>query len=106
MSQSVDIAMRPDQTSDNAPDAVTLPALLDGQAAEDLHRRLADRLLTGLPLVIHAQYVDRIATPCVQVLVAAARTARARGLTFSLQNPSEALVDTVVQLGLQHELAV
>jgi anti-anti-sigma regulatory factor len=104
MSEANDPTHHPDQAMGDTADVIALPPMLEGQSAEDLTRRLADRLSAGLPLMIDGQLVDRIATPCVQVLIAAARTARSRRLPFSLQAPSAALTDTLVQLGLQHEL--
>ena len=77
---------------------------LDGPAVEDLLVTLRDRLLAGLPVTLTGNQVERVGTPGLQVLVAAAREARSRRLPFSLQAPSAYLADAIAGLGLQAEL--
>jgi anti-anti-sigma regulatory factor len=85
---------------------LALAPTLDGPAVEDLLVTLRDRLLAGLPLVLTGDQVERVATPGLQVLVAAAREARSRRLAFSLQAPSTYLADAIASLGLQAELPI
>ena len=84
---------------------LALPSSLDQPAAEMLCRRLQEHLLAGGPLQIDGSAVSRASATCVQVLVAAACSARTRGLGFELINPSPALAEALTQLGLQSALA-
>jgi|SRR5690348_10680053 len=87
-------------------DTLALPPMLDAQAAEDLLAQLRDRVLAGLPVVVTGATVERVATPALQVLVAAARDARARRVPFRLATPSDCLADAIASLGLQAELPI
>jgi anti-anti-sigma regulatory factor len=80
---------------------IALPSSLDLVAAQPLCRELQDRLLAGAPLLLDGGGVDRASTPCLQVLVAAGRSAAARGLRFELKDPSPALASAFADLGLQ-----
>ena len=85
---------------------LALPEILEAHGAEDLHRQMLDKLSAGLPIKIDGNLVHRIATPCLQVIIAAARSAKSRQLSFEMNSPSAALLDAFVQLGLQHDLAL
>jgi anti-anti-sigma regulatory factor len=87
-------------------DTLTLGPTLDGPAVEDLLATLRDRVLAGQPVVLDGNQVDRVATPGLQVLVAASREARARQLPFSLNAASACLADAIASLGLQAELPI
>jgi hypothetical protein len=54
-------------------DAFGLPAILDITKAQELRGHMVDRLNGGAVLV-DASAVDRVSTPCIQVLLAAARS--------------------------------
>lgn len=66
---------------------------------------LQDRLLAGEPLKVDGSAVERASAICAQVLVAAARSARSRGIGFELLHPSDTLTEALTQLGLQSALA-
>jgi chemotaxis protein CheX len=85
---------------------VTLAPTLDAQAAEDLLGQLRDRVLAGLPVAVAGAAVERVATPALQVLVAAAREAKGRRVPFRLTSPSDCLADAIASLGLQAELPI
>ncbi|PPQ30179.1 STAS domain-containing protein [Rhodopila globiformis] len=87
-------------------DTLALAPLLDAQAAEDLLGQLRERLLAGLPVTLDGAGVERVATPALQVLLAAAREARARRLAFRLAAASDCLADALASLGLQAELPI
>jgi anti-anti-sigma regulatory factor len=77
-----------------------LAAVLDLGAAEGLHQRLLDACAHDAPVTLNGSAVERISTACAQVLAAGAISARARGLTFTLEAPSPALAAALADLGL------
>lgn len=77
-----------------------LPATLDRLAAESLCRTLQDGLLAGRPLQLDGSGVERVSTACLQVLLAAARSAAAREVPFAVTAPSDALIEALADLGL------
>jgi chemotaxis protein CheX len=89
-----------DTVNDEDNGVLALPALLDLTAAEPLHRTLLDRVRAGDPLVVAGEAVERVSTAAVQVLLAAAADARARGNTFRLRDPSPVLTDALADLGV------
>lgn len=84
--------------------AEALPPSLELAAAEPLCRKLQDKIHAGRPILLVGSAVERISTPCLQILVAASKSARARGVSFALRAPSKALLDALVDLGLQQAL--
>jgi chemotaxis protein CheX len=83
-------------------DAFALPAILDITKAQELRGHMVERLNCGAVLV-DASAVDRVSTPCIQVLLAAARSADLAGTSFGIANASEALRAALADLGLQAE---
>jgi anti-anti-sigma regulatory factor len=63
---------------------------------------MVDRLNCGAVLV-DASAVDRVSTSCIQVLLAAARSADGAGTPFKIANASAALRAALADLGLQAE---
>ena len=61
---------------------LNLPALLDLAAARTLCQSLRQRLLGNEPVILDGSGVERVSTPGVQILLAAAAEARTRGLRF------------------------
>jgi chemotaxis protein CheX len=80
--------------------ALSLPPALDLTTADPLHAALLAGLSHDPALLVDGSEVERAGTACLQVLVAAARTAAGRGGSFALRNPSTALRDAVGDLGL------
>jgi anti-anti-sigma regulatory factor len=78
----------------------SLPPLLDLTAVEPLHRVLLDHARSGDPLVVIGSAVVRVSTAAVQILLAAAADARARGASFPLRDPSPELTDALTDLGV------
>jgi anti-anti-sigma regulatory factor len=79
---------------------LVLPSLLDITAAELLCRLLIDCLSTVSSIVIEGADVARVSTAAIQVLLAAAGDATSRGISFRLNEPSEALSCALADLGL------
>jgi len=99
----------PDHTAESPPASplapvLRLPPILDSRAAEALLRDMRDQEAAGNPLILDAAAVECAGTPCLQILLAAAGSARRHGLPFGLRSPSAALSEAIAQLGLQQEL--
>ncbi len=86
--------------------ALRLAAYLDAAAADPLLGELQQRIARRDSIRLDGTDVERIATQCVQVLVAAALAARAHGLLFRVEAPSAALSGALGDLGLRAELGM
>ncbi|TPG45754.1 STAS domain-containing protein [Roseomonas nepalensis] len=81
------------------PTPFILPSSLDLNAASLLREGLLVRLEAG-GLELEAGAVERVSTPGLQVLAAAAASARARGAAFRLRGVPAALADAIRDLDL------
>lgn len=79
---------------------IKLPQELDLTAARSLRNSLAEQMTNGA-VVVDASTVERASTPCMQVLLAAARSADAAGVSFTITNASDAFGRALADLGLQ-----
>ncbi len=78
-----------------------LPAVLDSTIAKQL---LADlKPLQGKALSVNGAAVNRVSTPCLQVLLSAAATWKADGMVFNITTPSATLLESVRLLGIENE---
>lgn len=75
-----------------------LPPSLDLGAAEALLQTVRDVLQEGGS--IDGALVERVSTPCLQVLAAAAASARQDGLAFRILAPSAVLLAAIADLDL------
>jgi anti-anti-sigma regulatory factor len=82
-----------------------LPDCLDLTRAQELRDELSAALLRGTPLQIDASAVERLSTPCAQVLLAAGRAAAAGPAPLSITDPSDAFRAALADLGLQAEFS-
>ena len=85
--------------------AFALPATLDLLCAESLCRELRTKILSGESILLDGRMVDRVSTPCVQILTATLKSAQSRGLSFRLEAPSKALTESFADLGLSELFA-
>ncbi len=76
-----------------------LPAVLDLPAAEPFCRSLRDALMLEA-LNLDGSAVERVTTPCLQLLISASMSAAAQGVAFRIVAPSPALSAAVADLGL------
>ena len=84
-----------------------LPAVADLTFAPTLQQSAEQALSNSTGLTIDASEVQRIFTPCLQVLLAAARNFQnAGGAQFTIANPSEAFCESVSSLGLSAALGI
>ena len=79
-----------------------LPSVLDLTGAQSLRDTLVALLGDG-SLLLDASAVERMSTPCVQVLLAAARAADLAGSPFQVLDASEVFQAALADLGLQDE---
>ena len=77
-----------------------LVASMDLRAAEPLLHSLHEILGQGGKVVIDAAAVDRLSTPCVQILLSAAQHMEQHGIPFVIRSPSDAFVSAFDDLGL------
>jgi chemotaxis protein CheX len=79
-----------------------LPQILDLTQAQSLQQSLM-ALLAGGAVVLDASAVERMSTPCMQVLLAAGRVAEAANSPFQIVNASDVFLAAVADLGLQRQ---
>jgi anti-anti-sigma regulatory factor len=79
---------------------ITFGPVLDIRTAGPLRDGLQKALKRGKPVVIDAAQVDRLSTPCIQVLLAASKSAEAGGGRIVLAQASDAFVAAFGDLGL------
>ena len=78
----------------------SVPATLDLTAARELRERLV-AMLSCNGIVLDMNAVDRMSTPCVQVLLAAGRSADAAKVSFQIVDASDAFRAAIADLGLE-----
>jgi len=78
----------------------TLSRELDLLAAESLKLAFLEQLHKDGDLVIDGSDVERVSTPCIEVLVAASSAFGEGGRNFVLDQPSPPLCDALEALGL------
>jgi chemotaxis protein CheX len=76
-----------------------LPPVLDLAAADALCRTLREGLALD-DLMLDGRAVERVSTPCLQLLLSAAMSASAQGARFRIASPSDALSTAIAELGL------
>jgi chemotaxis protein CheX len=79
---------------------VTLGPVLDIRAAGPLRDGLQKAMKRGKPIVLDAALVDRLSTPCIQVLLAAGKSAEGAAARIVLAQASDAFVAAFSDLGL------
>ncbi|GLH81196.1 hypothetical protein SSBR45G_61050 [Bradyrhizobium sp. SSBR45G] len=82
--------------------AHALPQMLDLTQATQLREEMI-RIVNAGSVVLDASGVERMSTPCVQILLAAARGARAANKSFKIKQASELFRTAIADLGLRHE---
>jgi phospholipid transport system transporter-binding protein len=92
------------KTKSAAPHCVVLPPRSTVAQALDIHASLRGWIDSGRPLIVDASHVDEIDTAVLQLLIAAIRAVRARGLPFSWQGLSEAVRRAATLIGVSAAL--
>jgi anti-anti-sigma regulatory factor len=79
-----------------------LPEVLDLTRAQNLRETMV-ALLNGGPIALDASAVERMSTPCAQVLLAAGRAADLGGSSLQIIDASDVFRTALADLGLQAE---
>lgn len=79
---------------------LSLVASMDLRAAEPLLHSFHEIMVQGGKVVVDASAVDRLSTPCVQILLSAAQHMEQHGIPFVIKSPSDAFVSAFDDLGL------
>lgn len=96
-----------EEAGTGAGDSVSLSAVADLVEAGPLKARLEQALASGSGLTVDASAVQRISSPCLQVLVAGVSSfAKAGGPSLVIAEPSAAFRETVSVLGLMDALGL
>ena len=86
---------------------ITLPEIMDIVAAEifleDLKKAISDETKK---VVLLSESVERVTTPCFQVIVSAKKTLNDNGGTLEIKDPSEVFSESAATLGLTNELGL
>jgi chemotaxis protein CheX len=84
---------------------ITLPAVADLVEAGPLKAQIEQHLVAGSGLQLDASAVQRISSPCLQVLVAGVTAfSKAGGPSLVIAEPSPAFLETATALGLGEAL--
>ncbi|WP_135078275.1 STAS domain-containing protein [Terasakiella sp. SH-1] len=83
---------------------LSLIPILDMAVAEELLLSLRECTSMSKNIVLNIEPVERISTPCVQVMLAAAREVEASGGRFLLKNSSSGFERGMKDLGLSEYL--
>jgi chemotaxis protein CheX len=86
------------KTATNA--TISLPGILNLGMAESLREEFIQCLAANSEIIIDAQKVDNITTPCLQIIIAAGRSMEESESCLILKNPSTAFTDAFRDLGL------
>jgi len=84
--------------------ALVLPVTLDMSNAQELKDRLMAALERTSMLRLNGSKTRQVATPGIQILLAASQSANSAGGRFILVSPSPALKTAFEALGLSHKL--
>lgn len=80
-------------------DMFELPNILNLSVAEDLREIFIESVSTDSDLLINAENVETITTPCMQVLIAAGRTLEEKDHKLQIHSPSPAFIAAFNDLG-------
>lgn len=92
-------------TTNNYEDEIflTLKSVMDLTMAENLRLSLLDCLTQNKTVKILTAEVERITTPCLQVLLAMKKQTKERHIDFFFPEMSEIFRDTVRDIGLEDQ---
>lgn len=82
---------------------INLPAVVDIASSQTLYQDLI-HASHGHKLIIHAENVERITTPGIQLLIAAEKSLRALEGSLVLISPSDSFKNVMIDLGLDSQL--
>lgn len=83
---------------------IPLAAQLDISAAEALRQQLADALGSGEAILLDGSAIERLTTPCIQVILSLKKSAAQRQQDCHLIDASEGCCQAFERLGLTNQL--
>lgn len=83
---------------------VSLHSILDMAAAEGLLTCLRESVSKNKNVILDASNIERVSTPCMQIILATAKKVETNGHIFGLLNPSVALERGMRELGMMDYL--
>lgn len=86
----------------SAAKTLSLDSVLDLNAAGSLHTKLLG--LRGSDLVIDASAVEKVGTPCIQVIMSAQKTWESENKSLTFSKMSDPLMKTMQLSGVNYEL--
>ena len=91
-------------TAATANGSFALPEMLDLTQATHLRDSMT-RLSAESSILLDASSVERMSTPCVQILLVVGLAAQATGKSFKISNASEVFRTAIADLGLHPEFS-
>jgi chemotaxis protein CheX len=91
-------------TGDGAIAVVKLPDILDMAASDDLHKLISSTISPVSDIEIDAGDVERLSSPCAQILVATHQHQEQNGHQIRIKNMSDQFRETMNLLGLGEQL--
>jgi anti-anti-sigma regulatory factor len=104
MTSQTEAAGTDNVVSPPAREPLALPQVLDLTAAQDLRDSMI-RLSTEHGILLDASGVERMSTPCIQVLLAAGRAVDISGKSFKIVRASDVFRTAIADLGLHAEFS-
>jgi anti-anti-sigma regulatory factor len=92
------------EQKENQESGIVLPARLSINSAAELRKNLMNLLDGNGSIEIDASEVERITTPCIQIIIAMEKSTASAGRKFKVVNPSAAFSDAFATLGLSSYL--
>lgn len=83
-----------------APVTIILPAMLDMQSCSQLYQDLTEGLSVQQQIVLDASGIERITTPAIQLILAAAVTAQSKAKQVMISRPASVFMLAMEDLGL------
>ncbi len=87
------------------PAIIELPEIMDIVGAEEFLGQLKDMNNSGVDIVLDGNNIERLTTPCVQLMLSASVTAESNGVSFIVKNPSDVMFEVFEDIGLSDRLA-
>ena len=84
----------------DAQHTITLEAVCDISAAEALLDKAKEAFSSAGGLAFNGAKVERITTPCIQIILSACKAAKAQGSNCSVAEPSDPMRTAFADLGL------
>lgn len=85
-------------------EGVELPAILDIAGAENLLNLLKEHVPSG-NIHLNAANVEKLTSPCVQILLSTEKTLRNQEGKFTISSPSDAFKHALEDLGFKEQLS-